>query len=496
MSDRDYNEFLKLSQLSHELESSNHHHCHHEEHHHHCDHCRHEEHHHHEEHHCDHYHPLVHPCPPSPPCPPVPPNFNNTYYETKGTFYNINQIGSNASDAFGANSTVNYIGVIFPTISRRNDIFEVINMDKNDYIIFDVTLEQQFLNDYNLFNYTPYFYDYTIKNVTTNVFASVSPTLGFFTRQQLTGKIKICCTSSNDVANYFSKQGYYISPIPDFYLSLVTFCGLFRIGLLPNSSIKFADIPSYFKASYFKSTSNNNSLIGYFDEVKIISSYPNQLKGTSPLTNLTIGTTYKSIISYFKSLLTYIQYDTYPYLSNFNDVIFPFIDFYDSISVATPVQLQANNTGENYCNSDKITVDSDPNKVFYIIALNQKDARVASTSNIQVYNASNLSGIATVNTAPELVSLSDLLYPIGNIVDPTYPTYTCSSILNSDLINNNITSILFIERLSYHPINFNYANFLNINKSVIFYGYPLTLNQIAHLNINFGITINSLTITV
>jgi hypothetical protein len=141
-------------------------------------------------------------------------------------------------DAYGANSTVDYLVPVYPNqITTFANSLPQIVMNKNDVILIEVTVpDQEWLNTHSLFNITPYFYFYESGGVNTPVYASENITIQFFELFHTPGDvIKICITPNATLASQYQAKGYMISSMPAEYLDSTTFQILFRVGTISSS---------------------------------------------------------------------------------------------------------------------------------------------------------------------------------------------------------------------------------------------------------------------
>lgn len=392
------------------------------------------------------------------------------YKQHVGHFYNISNLANSLTNQnnYGANSVVNYIGFGYRGISHLDSIFEVINIKPNDFILYHASVDN--LEHINLLNFTPYFYKYQ----EVEVFASVDKTIDTFTRKDL----KICCTCSIPVAQYYSRQGYTISYIPKEYIADAKYMTLIRVGATnPSSSeilteengeMKISRKILNFESTYYEYTGSKvwNS-DNYATMPFIVNRFPEVLAPKITLETIPYILHYSEIKNYFMSM-NLEEISTYPYLSNLYNTNYAMKSFYNAITVNPFAQVQANNTQENYFNSDILTLD-DPSKVIYIFSLNQKKMLACLTSNVQVYDMSNRKSILTYDTSPLLPAMSSPHYP-RSCGEDSVPVYNLNMIRVSDLLEQGINSIMIVERLGYNPVNFNYTQYDKIFNCVAFYG--------------------------
>ena len=401
------------------------------------------------------------------------------YTKITGKFYNLNFLGTqlekkeNTIDNNSANSDVNYISVAFPGISKiEGNVFSTLEFNENDYILLNLKIpnSDKWLTKHNLLNFTPYFYKY----LDQSVLASVDKTILIMNPNNLKKNVsnKICCTCSKVIANKFLRLGYTISYLPKEYINCATYFFFIRIGLIDTNT--FADIPSSFTADYYK---NNSTLkTDYIFQKEILES---QLLTLPPLTsdiNNIINNNFDKIKQIFKSSIEYILY---PNLTNLYGNNFPLTSFYDSIKFFPYGNLQANNTSENYFNSNYINITPNSNKYYYLLSLNQKQVNCGLVSNVQLYNSKNKSVLLEYSTTSQLPSLNYSSYPY--VIDDLtrYPLYYIYEINENDLSDKKIENIYLVERISYNPNNLNYTNYNYIQSTVVYYGDKINLNNLS-----------------
>ena len=405
------------------------------------------------------------------------------------TFINSKSTSNTTND--GANSTVSYLGVNFKNLSYINNGFENIDVYPDDYMIITVKIPKtnSIINN-NLFNISPFFFNYTNNNVTTNIFASIDNTIQFFDKIHNVGTTyKICFTSSKTVANKF-KDKYIISMFPKDLLSSCTFTLMFRLGIV-NSLQYSKNISKFVKCKYYRYSSNiqkyNNLL--YFNTSDIVSSFQQAL--------LPPPESYKSVLDIFNSInnyfisLDYVNFTSYKYLSNIYNTNYAIQNYFSAIPVLA--QTYGTNTGESYFTCNYINLTAYNNQYLYILALNQNKLGIVLTSNIQIYNSTTLANIinGTIITSPNLPSFISKSYPV--ITENTLPLYTltCYSVDNI-ISSNNLTSIGICERLSYSPINYYHPSNEYKGTVIAFIGSQLTQSQTDYLNQLYSITINTI----
>ena len=422
-----------------------------------------------------------------------------SYSKVKGEIFNINNIftvieaqTSNSTTNDGANSTVSYLGVNFKDISYINNEFMNIDVRPDDFMIISVKIpDMNTIKNNNFFSITPYFFNYTNDNVTTNIFASIDNSIEFFDKMRNTGKTyKICFTSSKKVAERF-KDKCIISMFPKNLLSSCSFTLLIRLGIINNILNFSQNINRFVKCKYYRYSSSIQLYPDalYFNTPDIVKTFQPALlpPPESYRTELDI---FNSIKKYFVDL-NYKDFPGYKYLSNVYNINYAVQNYFTAISVLG--QIYGNNTGEAYFNSDNINLELYSNKYLYVLALNQNKLKVALTSNIQIYDSSTLANIVdgTIITSPNLPSFTSKSYPF--IKENTLPLYslTCYSIA-SILSKNDCTAIRIVERVAYSPINFNHPSNEYTGTAISFIGDQLTQKQLEYLNMVYSITVTTI----
>ena len=416
--------------------------------------------------------------------------------ETIGLTYNVNNlynaltnITNKSDDAFGANTTYKYFATEYFLISSNKEepVFPLINnFGPNDFITYEITVPDNFwLSQHTIFNLSPYFFSYCADNTITNVFASVDITIPLFEEFKIPGnKIKICFTSSKTVANDYKMKGYKIGKIPVEYLNTTTFFVLFRVGSIQNNTY---DINNFVKSIFFKS--EDKTVKDNYTSKEIIASLPKTLPLNPKYQNNLVN--FRKIVSYLNTNVCESSLTTqnFKYLSNFYNTNFAFNSFYDCLRVTPFAQLQGNNTGENYFNSNFIDLTTIKQKYIYILALNQAKMQIALTSNIQVYNALNNKALpnGTITTSPSI--------PVMN--NENYPYIKNNSLSLFSLIGLNVKNviektsfyqIIISERLSYNPTNFYQSSNNYQGKSFVLFGNELTEENTRILSKNYDIS--------
>jgi len=407
-------------------------------------------------------------------------NNHNNGYNVNGILIDLTELLTILSkifpiNSYGANSSVQYIVPYYPGISRLVDNIPVINMKSNNYILFEFTLDPVWLNNHNLLVFAPYFYSYNNGTSNYTIFGSTDQSF-FFTKSSLSNAntIKICCTSSIDIGNTYSNLGYYISKIPIEYISNSTYTILIRVGTLgPNDSTPY--INTYMKTSIH--TISNMAPQNYYTSNEIISSYPIVYPIIS---NSSVIKDFKDIANIvYSSISSPNNYKGYPYLSNIVDptVDYAIQSFYDSVNLQylspprTPINIEGNNTCENYFSTDPITVTNDSTSYLFIVYLNQYSSGVASTSNIQIYNSVTQNEITggIIYTGPNLPAMINKSYPFSSTNIAPYGVYIYP--MNEIYSQTNIDPIAIIERISYSQTkNYNHVLYNDITPSQIFVG--------------------------
>ncbi len=403
-----------------------------------------------------------------------------------------------ALDNYGANSTVNYMVPVFPHISTLANSLPQITMGKNDYIIIEVTVpDESWLNTHSLFNITPYFYFYNVDGIQTSVYASENITIQFFEKFSTPNTtIRICITANKTIATQYESMGYLISAMPAEYLDSTTFQILFRVGTI-NGEDDQLSINRFTKVTFFQAM-QSEAFLGseYYNAAEIISSFPTALMPS--------GTQYDTNIANYNNITTYLTGQGYDlnqclkYLSNIYSTSYALDNFYAAVSVFPPAELQANNTGENYFNSQGIPVYSNgfidlttiEFPYLYILSLNQNSIGSGLTSNVQIYNEQTLALInnGLIVTSPDLPAFSALNYPY--VSTNPYPLFQINAFSIPELIASGTPQIIITERISYNPINFYQTSNNYPGKAYFFFGNTLTSDQTTYLESNYGITVN------
>jgi len=433
-------------------------------------------------------------------------NRNNNISVTKGVMINLTQTLTMLArffsvNSYGANSTVQYLSPYYSGYTTFVNNIPVLKLQPNNFILFEFTIDDKWLNNHNLFVFTPYFYSYSdISNsVVTNytIFGSTDQSL-FFTKSSLSNdnKIKICCTSCIDVANTYSNLGYYISKIPYEYISVTNYNILFRIGTLGPLDLNTV-INTYISTAIY--TIQDTSSLSYYNSNDIIISFPPVYPPISNSQTQQNINTFNQILSQIPSIIgsNSPPYLLYNYLSNY--VVPPVSNaiqsFYDSISLQKlspprkPINIQANNTCENYYLSNIIPTTNNE-QYLYIVYLNQYLSGAGVTSNIQIYDSITHNQIpdGTIETAPDLPAMDENNYPFPSQSESNlFAPYGIFGYPMSKLyIDTSGSSLIITERICYGQQNFNHVVYNDVNTANIFIGNALTQEQITSLQNSFS----------
>jgi hypothetical protein len=379
-------------------------------------------------------------------------------------------------DANGNNNFVYYYSPVFSSTKIIDNIPTIELKNEREYILFELTIpSEEFLNNINLINITPYFFTYN----SIQVFASTDNSIEFFKYKFSVGDaIKIIFTSSKTIGDEYCKKGYLVSKIPAEYLLETTFNILLRIGNL-YSTYKPEELITSSRITLNEYPLINN--LEPYNSLEIINSLPKALNSSLVYSNNIVLLnklldTYTNTKQKFINL-GYTEIITYLYLQNIPNppVNYAFTSFYDSIKVTHPVNLLGNNTGECYFNSEIINLSQYINKEIIIVAVNQNLYGFGVNSTIQIYNNDNLNVITNGSylTSPQIPSLNSYNYPYINHDDKCgdnikYPIINIQTFNVNTLISNNINIINISERVSYNPINFSYSDYYLVPKFSIF----------------------------
>ena len=394
-------------------------------------------------------------------------NFNN-YEIIDGFIYNLNNIAElfyNDIDAYGANTTVNYLGGIYPNLTTFSQIIPVIEeIYPDDFILFEINTSLLIKeNIVNLLSFTNYAFEIKDNIIKTKVFGSTDETIQFFDKLKSNEIVKICVCTSKIIADYYSNNGYIISKISLNLLSIFSFNYLFRIGFNESKNINLLNLREIISTSYYRSKNKDSTFPNeyYYKPSEIIKSW--QIPYL-PLNN----DIYKSVQLNFQNLKDFISMNNkivykspfFPYLSNFYNTDYAFQNVYDALTVNPPAQLQGNDTGKSYYSTNFINFKNYLDGYLYIVALNHNSSNVSITSNIQIYQAPNLTPIdnGTLLTGPDFPSTDLTYYPIPSIVNNTTPTYNIFCYSCKNLNSKGINEVIIIERLEYSLANFYHPN--------------------------------------
>jgi hypothetical protein len=429
----------------------------------------------------------------------------------------------NPYDYHGANIYNHYYLPVFDSITEYIDNIPVIKFNNcNEFILMELQIpdDENYLNDINVFNITPYFYTYKNDEV---VFASTDQTIEFFMNKIYPGRIiKIIFTFSETIGNLYHDDGYIVSKLPSEYINDVTFTFILRIGsIISYEKQQHQQLSGQQQAHKTSALLMNTTLtlnemindnINLYTSKTIIKTFP-KVYGSiliyentkiNKIYDRTLLISYKYIyqneINYYKNNKNNLEIKTYLFKQNLSnpEVKYAFQSFYEAISVRPFMNLQGNNTGENYYNSDIIHLNNYKNKnKIIILACNQLKFGYGLTSNIQIYdmNGFNVIDDGFYDTSPQIPSINSINYPylssnnsnnndnnhlmnynkvnnhnnvnIGDLNDK-YPLINKKVIDINNLSSHNINDIFIIERVCYNPINFNHSNYYEIPRFSIF----------------------------
>ena len=378
-------------------------------------------------------------------------------------------------DTYGQNQNILYLSPIYPQITSTADNMPTFNMAKNDFLLFEFTLDESWLSEYNLFVFSTYIY----KNKGDTIFGT--PDSSIFVQPSMIDsnkKIKICCASSKEIAEKYSKLGYLISKLPSDYMdTATTFNALIRF-MSETSNPKTIDINQYITTSYNTDTTLDiNDTANYYDSTEIIKGYPPVYEPDLTQDANKVIANYNNTISHVNDIFKK-KYIGYPYYSNFAGVTYAIDDAYKSMALHPPLNINANNTCENYFLSDKLSIQSDSNEYIYILYLNQKSAGAAVTSTIQIYDIkSNAIKNGIIQTGPKIPTMNTSGYPKS--AQNTLPAQGMYGISIKDIYNENngTDTIVISERISYGLKNYNQLKYSSINSMQIYIGPKLTEAQ-------------------
>jgi hypothetical protein len=390
--------------------------------------------------------------------------FNN-YEIINGLIYNITNITNiiklfNNLDSYGKNTTVNYLGGIYPNLTTFTNFIPIIEeVYPDDYILFEINtslIKEQ--NILKILNFTNYSFEINENGVKTNTYGSVDQTIQFFDKLKQDEVVKICVCTSKIIAEKYKNQGYIISKVSLNLLKISSFNYLFRVGF-DNSNFINPSLIDVISTKYYRS--KNKDAISpeeyYYKPIEIINSWPTPYL---PLNN----DIYKSVQENFQNLKDFISINPkivlkspfYPYLSNFYNTNYAFQNIYDALTVNPPAQLQANDTGKSYYLTNYIDFSNYLEGYLYIIALNHNASNVCITSNIQIYETTNFDAInnGSVFTGPDYPNLDIPYYPIPSIINNTIPTYNIFCYSCKNLNDKGVNKVIIAERLQYSLANF------------------------------------------
>ncbi len=377
-------------------------------------------------------------------------------------------------DLYGANNYNYYYGPIFRNTKIVNNIPVLTFNSIDQYILMELTIpDNGFVNNVNFLNITPYFYSY--QNI--DVFASIDKSIEFFKPKLNPGDtIKVVFTSSKTIGTYFENLGYLVSKIPAKYINQSTFNFLIRVGNLDGTYDPGSFVT---KSKLILDTFVSSEQLVPYDVIDIVSTFPLPLSskyvynGNTQLLNTLLNHYDKVKTTYLTS--GYIEIPTYLYLQNIPNppVKYAFQSFYDAISVNPYIQMQANNTGESYFNSELINLNNYTGSNIVVVAVNQNHYGYGIYSNIQIYNKSGLGVIPNGSyfTSPNIPVISDPSYPYVDEKSSEYlkyPLINTQTFNVNDLLAQGIQEIYIVERVGYNPINFSHSDNYQIPKLSIF----------------------------
>jgi hypothetical protein len=426
-------------------------------------------------------------------------NNNESIQVDKGSVINLTDLITSLTnipalgailDTYGQNSEVNYISPFYKNHTSITDNMPTFKMERNDFLLFEFTLSEEWLKQYNLFVFSTYIYSYD----GDVIFGT--PDNSIFVEPSILhdNKIKICCTSSKQVASKYSKLNYQISKFPYDYMDKSIFNILIRFATDSNNKTSTIEINEYIKTSY--NTDNRldtTDTSKFYNAQEIIEDYPTVYKPISNANTKEVITNYNAITNYLNKNFTTIN-QAYPYLSNFTDppVAYAIDDAYRSIKLNPPKNLNGNNTCENYYMTNAISIVKNSNKYLYILYLNQYSSGAGVTSTIQIYSYGTSNSIVngSIATGPEIPTMDTPNYPIAeNNNLPEYGIYGLS-MENIYTENVGVSSIVAVERISYGLTNFNYVKYNSINTMVIYIGEKLTDTQVKTLSTDYNINVS------
>jgi hypothetical protein len=307
-------------------------------------------------------------------------------------------------------------------------------------------------------------------------------------------KIKICCTSSKQVASKYSKLNYQISKFPYDYMKKSAFNILIRFSTDSNNKTSTIDINEYIKTSY--NTDNRldtTDTSQFYNSQEIIEKYLPVYKPISNANTKEVITKYNNIKTYLNNNFTTIN-QVYPYFSNFAtpQVAYAIDDAYKSIALNPRKNLNGNNTGENYYMTNEIPIEKVSNKYLYMLYVNHNSSGAGVTSTIQIYSSGTTNSIVngSIATGPEIPTMITPNYPIPeNNNLPKYGIYGLS-MENIYTENVGVNGIVCVERISYGLTNYNHVEYNSIDTMVIYIGDKLTDIQVKTLSTDYNINVN------
>jgi len=390
----------------------------------------------------------------------------NNYKIIKGEIFNLNNLLSvvgkfiDSVDSYGANTTISYLGSLYKGITEFNEILPFIKkIGPDDYILLEINIgSAEEMKNINLLSFSMYSYEITINNEVTPVFASIDKTIQFFDKLvNFNSTVKICVTASKTIAKKFGDNGYLISKISLDLLNISNFNFLIRVGV--NKTNNFSPNLRDTILTTFNQYCGEKKFPDeyYFSRFNVIDSLP---KPYLPIDN----GVYRNIQSNFSMLKDYLSANKkivsssrfYPYLSNLYNTDYAFQNVYDALTIDPPAQLQGNDTGKSYYSTDYLDFSNSTDGYLYIVALNHNASNVSLSSNIQIYEATNLSVIenGTIYTGPDYASTQLPSYPVPSIVGNTVPTYNIYCYSCKNLNEAGVSKVLIIERIQYSLSNF------------------------------------------
>lgn len=436
----------------------------------------------------------------------------NSYELIEGKTYNINNFVNIISNIlplnnYGANTTVTYCGLDYHKLTKfSGGIPYIEKINKDDFILLEFKIgSQEEMSKYTLLNFHNYSFDVTLPNKEpVRSFASVDAGIQFFDKiKNYNSTVKICITSSKNIAEIYENKGYNISKISLDLLNISTFNWLIRVGISTDSKIA-PNLRDLVSSSYYSIKENNNDYNkkDYFTSTEIINSYP---KPYLPVNNDIFKSVQKKFASLKNQLVNnpkvVLKSPFYPYLSNFNNTKYAMQNIFDALTVDPPAQVQANDTGKSYYLTNYINFSDYPDAYVYIIALNHNASNVSLSSNIQIYEAPNFKAIenGTTETGPKDSNILNTYYPMSKIEDSNQPTYniicySCKNLIKSGVENQ----VVICERLQYSKKEPWYHPSTNIYPGtgyVLILKEPLT-DEIDSLKQNYNINIKYVTVPI